>query len=118
MSSRWIRGLGIGLLAIVMLLALAVPTLGDTYVTRARADSWDPRTQHLARGDRVKFRNVSSRDHNVTGYDGWDYRHALPEGESFRKRFRRRGTFKFLCTIHGDLNGGVCEGMCGKVLVH
>lgn len=119
MSSRRLRGLGIVALAVAMFFALTVPSLGDTYVQKAtNNDTWDPKTRHLVKGDKVRFKNVSNDDHNVRGYGGWDFRHTLPEGTAFRKQFNNLGTFKFRCNIHSELNGGVCEGMCGKVLVH
>ena len=31
--------------------------------------------------------------------------------------FNSSGTFRFYCTIHGNVSGGNCTGMCGKVLV-
>ncbi len=33
------------------------------------------------------------------------------------RRFNKRGTYRFYCTIHGSVTGGTCSGMCGKVVV-
>lgn len=119
MSSRRLRSLGIVAMAVAMFFALTVPSLGDTYLVKAtNNDTFMPKTRHLVKGDKVKWKNVSNDDHNVTGYRGWDYRHGLAEGTAFTKQFNNRGTFKYRCTFHSDLNNGVCEGMCGKVLVH
>ena len=119
MSSRRLRALGIVAMAVAMFLALTVPSLGDTYVTKATDnETFKPKTQHIVKGDKVKWKNVSNRDHNVRGYGGWDYRHGLREGTAFTKQFNKRGTFKYRCSLHSDLSGGVCSGMCGKVLVH
>jgi plastocyanin len=33
------------------------------------------------------------------------------------RRFRRTGTYRFFCSIHGNASGGTCTGMCGRVRV-
>ncbi len=118
MSSRRLRALGIVAMAAAMFLALTVPSLGDTYLIRARSDSWRPSERHIFKGDKVRWKNVSNRDHNVRGYRGWDFRHGLKEGTAFTKQFNNAGTFYFRCSIHSDLDNGVCSGMCGFVRVH
>ena len=108
-------------LAAPLLVALVlVPTLAeaaDAVVVRGRSSSWRPARVEIARGDRVVWRAVDG-NHNVTSYGGnWSYARDLPEGTRVGKRFRSRGTFRFVCTFHGSVSGGTCDGMCGRVIV-
>ena len=95
------------------------PSLGDTFRVRATDDNtWRPAVREIHKGDKVVWRNPSDRLHNVTAYGGnWNKSSMLPPGGSTGKRFRKRGTYKYYCTLHGDVDNGQCEGMCGKVVV-
>jgi plastocyanin len=42
---------------------------------------------------------------------------SLPVGTSVTRTFNRRGTFRYYCTIHGNVVNGVCSGMCGRIVV-
>jgi hypothetical protein len=48
----------------------------------------------------------------------WIFNRILPNGSSVTRRFLRRGTFLFRCTIHSRIVNGVCQGMCGRIVVH
>lgn len=78
---------------------------------------WKPKTVRIEKGTVVKWRAVNGT-HTVTAIgDKWTYDKDLPQGTTVKRTFRKLGTFRFYCTIHGDLSGGVCSGMCGKVVV-
>ncbi len=115
MRRRSIRTLPV--LAIVALtLWLAAPASAVT-VIRGDGTQWRPSSVRIARGEVVRWKAVF-RAHVVKSYGGnWTFRQSLAEGESVRHRFRSRGTFRFFCTIHGSVSGGVCSGMCGRVRV-
>jgi plastocyanin len=79
--------------------------------------SWNPTRVTINAGQTVRWKAVSGT-HTVTAYGGnWSKNTVLSAGETTQKTFRRTGVFKFLCTIHGDLSGGTCSGMCGRVRV-
>src|SRR3990170_6677691 len=86
---------------------------------------WEPSVRRIVRGDRIVWRNPTNVTHTVTAYRcRWSKNVRLEPGERTRKRFRRRGVYKFRCTIgagtsfaHSTLQDGVCSGMCGKVRV-
>ena len=50
-------------------------------------------------------------------FDGSRYFRSIPNGTSVKRTFNRRGTFRFYCTIHGNLVNGACSGMCGSIVV-
>ncbi len=106
-------------LLIVGLFLLPSASLGDSFSVRATDDdTWRPATREIHKGDKVVWRNPSDSPHNVTAYgSNWDKSSALPEGATTSKRFRKAGTYKYVCTFHGDVENGRCEGMCGKIRV-
>ena len=70
---------------------------------RGDGTRWRPSSVDIARGDRVRWRAVLG-NHNVRAYGGnWTYFRAINQGESVARRFRTRGTFRFFCSIHGDV---------------
>ena len=100
------------------------PTWSATKAFRASGSpgdfSWSPGSQTIVKGDNIRWRNPLTGSHKVVAYGGnWSYDKTVPAGESVRKKFRRRGTFKFRCTLtgHSELSNGSCSGMCGKVVV-
>ena len=112
------RPLALALLAVVFVTALA-GSAQAVVIRGSLADGgrWRPARVRIDRGDRVVWRAVEG-DHNVRAYGGnWSYVRDLPEGERVGKTFRARGRFKFFCSIHGDVVGGDCSGMCGRVRV-
>ncbi len=88
-------------------------------IVRGAGRSWSPATVTISRGGAVRWR-ATSGSHFVRAYGGnWTYAHSLPAGSTTPARtFNRAGTYRFYCTIHGSVVGGVCSGMCGKIVVH
>ncbi|MGZ6544892.1 MAG: cupredoxin domain-containing protein [Acidimicrobiia bacterium] len=88
--------------------------VGSTYTT----PHWSPTHVRIDHGTRVKW-VAASYDHVLVAYGGnWTFTHQLPQGSSVTRRFPTAGTFLFRCRIHSSLVNGVCQGMCGKVVVH
>ena len=117
------RALLVGAMLVALLLP-GSPILGATKSFRASGSpgdfSWSPGIQRIAKGDAIRWRNPLSGSHKVVSYGvNWSYDKTVAAGESVRKRFRKRGRFKFRCTLtgHSSLSDGVCSGMCGKVVV-
>lgn len=102
--------------ALTLVLALASPAQAVTLI-KGYNSRWHPAKVRITRGSVVRWKAVDVR-HRLRSYGGnWSLNAVLDPGESVRHRFRRTGTFKFYCSIHGYLLGGVCYGMCGKVTV-
>ena len=61
----------------------------------------------VERGTVVKWVNRGDNTHTSTSDTGvWNSDNLLP-GESFRRRFRRTGTFAYHCNIHSDMTGTI-----------
>lgn len=84
---------------------------------RGSGTQWSPARVNIDRGDRVRWR-AASGTHTVRAYGGnWTFSKRIAAGESVSHRFRRTGTYRFFCSIHGNVSGGDCTGMCGRVRV-
>lgn len=104
-----------GLLAVCLTIVAATPAAAVTI--RGSGTRWRPARVDIDRGDRVRWRAVSG-NHTVRAYGGnWTFRERLDQGETVSRRFRQRGTYRFYCSIHGNVSGGTCSGMCGRVRV-
>ena len=97
----------------------SAPAVGASATVRAtNNETWSPKTKSVARGTKVIWKNPTGDGHNIVSYRGdWSKSASLPEGGKTSYRFNNSGTYKFRCTIHSDLEGSRCEGMCGKVKV-
>ncbi|MDQ3985538.1 MAG: hypothetical protein M3280_03465 [Actinomycetota bacterium] len=97
------------------------PVAADTFRVKTTDNNrWNPDFRHITRGDRIKWINPARFDtvHNVKSYRrNWDFFETLSPGERTSKRFRREGEFRYRCTLHSELNDGVCTGMCGMIHV-
>jgi plastocyanin len=84
---------------------------------RGSGTSWNPTRVTIGTGDTVRWKAVGST-HTVTSYGGgWSKDTRITAGEATRRTFNSTGTFKFYCRIHGNVSGGTCTGMCGRVVV-
>jgi plastocyanin len=94
-----------------------------TSVVRAGKNSagafvWKPASKGITKGNRVQWRNPTGVTHNVRAYGGnWSYSKNLAPGARVARTFKRRGTFRYRCTIHSVKTTTGCTGMCGKVTV-
>ena len=108
--------------AIALVTALAsMPSASGATVIRGVSTSngfrWRPKITNVAKGTKVVWKAVSGT-HTVTSYGGgWSKNTTINQGQTTSKTFSSAGTFKFYCTIHGNVSGGQCTGMCGKVVV-
>lgn len=67
-----------------------------------------PATLTIDRGDAVRWVNRDNVAHTTTS-DSWNSGTMSP-GETFRRRFRRAGTFAYRCTIHPTMRGTIVVG--------
>lgn len=83
----------------------AIPTVR----IRMRDNVFRPRSVTIQRGTRVRWVNRGSNPHTTTSDTGlWDSG-ILSPGDSFARRFRRAGTFRYHCEIH--------VGMTARIVV-
>jgi plastocyanin len=112
----------IALASLLILVGGQFSSAGSRFVVRGREVApfdfkWKPKLAEVTPGTRVIWRAVDG-NHTVTSYGGgWSKNTAIAEGERTRFRFNNNGTFKYFCTIHGNVVDGVCSAMCGKVRV-
>jgi plastocyanin len=80
-----------------------VDIVGDTPSKYA----FSPRSVTISTGDRITWKNKSdaSEGHTVTG-DGLDSG-RLKQGDKYTFKFKKSGTFKYLCSFHPDMKGTV-----------
>jgi plastocyanin len=116
---RSTRPLFVAIVAVVMVVMLAVTAVAITKSTRATSGNrWKPKHIYITKGDKVRWRNPTGRTHDVNAWGGgWSLSKVLSPGESARKTFRKRGTFRFRCVRHSGIVDGKCQGMCGVVHV-
>jgi plastocyanin len=121
MRTKVILLLSAALLAIAALLVTSVgsgakPRASATKSVSVEDDFFSPKARSISRGDKVVWRWKGSNPHNVR------FRSApsgakRPKGSStkssgrFARSFSRRGTYRYVCTIHED------SGMKGRVVV-
>ena len=79
-----------------------------TQVVRVRIVdfAFRPRNLMIARGTVVRWVNRGARTHTTTSNTSlWN--NKLAPGETFRRRFRRTGTFAYHCSIHPQMTGTI-----------
>jgi plastocyanin len=76
-----------------------------------KADNFDfePRRVTVQKGDTVTWKNIEGR-HTVTLKNG-TFDKVISGDEKVAKKFRRRGTFRYICRFHKQ------QDMRGKVIV-
>lgn len=92
-------------------------TVGVRGVSNGTSFVWSPKARNITRGTVVRWRAVNGSHTIRSRGTNWSYFRNLPAGTSVGRAFNRRGTFRYFCTIHGHVAGGVCHGMCGRIVV-
>ena len=78
---------------------------------------WSPKIREVTPGTTIRWRAVDG-NHNIKSIGAnWSYFRTLYRGTTRTRTFSRRGTFRYVCTIHGNVTNGVCSGMCGRIVV-
>jgi plastocyanin len=71
--------------------------IGDDYFVRAG----NPPTVTVSRGTTVKWNWRGRRQHNVLVRSGpASFQSALKRSGSYKRKLRKRGTYKIVCSIH------------------
>jgi plastocyanin len=88
--------------------AIATPALGAGASVRVGDDFFRAKTVRITKGSTVTWRWVGSDSHNVV-FRG--FRSKLQNKGTYRHRFMKAGTYRYVCTLHED------NGMKGTVVV-
>jgi plastocyanin len=105
--------------AVLLLVSFGGGAFAKTYTVKAvSGEKWKKVHTYIGKGDTVKWKNTDSELHDLNAYGGgWKLSEELSPGESVKKRFKKKGTFRYRCVIHSGIVGGACQGMCGFVHV-
>lgn len=68
--------------------------------------AYKPKTLRVKRGTRVTFKNLDSARHNAVSR-GRFTTGTLRRGKAATVRFKKRGTYRFICTFHPFMKGKV-----------
>ena len=118
MTGRKTRFVFAAALAATLMLTSAGFAQATTVVKATSTQKWNPAKTSISKGVKVVWKNPTTTTHTVTAYSkNWSKNVTLSPGATTSFVFKNTGTFKFRCTIHSTLVGGVCSGMCGVVKV-
>jgi plastocyanin len=94
-----------------LLAAISAPALGSGTTVKVGGYKFTPKTIHIKKGSTVTWKWTATNDdpHNVT-FKG--FHSKTQEHGRFSHTFRKKGTFKYVCTIHVHTHG-----MRGTVIV-
>lgn len=88
------------------ILGFAVPALAANKTVKVADDVFKASTVTINKGNTVTWRWVGRNPHNVK-FRG--FASKVQVSGTYKHRFRKRGTFRYVCAIH--------PGMRGKVIV-
>jgi plastocyanin len=118
-----VRGKGIVMLALAVGLTLGTSGAADAVTVGVRGIFngtrfvWSPQTRSIVPGTTIRWRAIDRNHNDKSRGSNWSYFRNLPRGTSVARAFNRRGTFRYYCTIHGNVSNGACTGMCGRIVV-
>jgi len=104
----------------MLVLAFTQVASAATVVKATAHRTFSPHKVTIHHGSKVVWKNPSGSGltHTVTAYAGnWSKNTTIHPGDSTSFTFNHTGRFKYYCTIHGNVSGGNCTGMCGVVRV-
>jgi plastocyanin len=78
----------------------------ETVRVRMVDDAFRPRNVTVSRGTRIRWVNAGESDHTSTASGLWDSG-LLDPGQTYRRVFRRSGTFPYFCTAHPAMRGTI-----------
>lgn len=96
----------------ILLVVLFITTLTAASVSAQRTVdvsikdfAFNPASVQVSAGDTVKWTNMDSTDHTVTGstFDSG----IIHTGQSYEFRFTTPGSYSYICSIHPSMKGTV-----------
>jgi plastocyanin len=91
-----------------VLAAVAATAVASGPTVRVADNQFKAKTIRVAKGATVTWKWVGSDSHNVVGKG---FHSKLQNHGTYRHRFTKRGTYRYVCTLHDEL------GMRGTVIV-
>jgi plastocyanin len=125
MAARRHRGVAASALALVIAGSTILGTAGSAGAVTVGVRGifngtryvWSPKVREISPGTTIRWRAVDG-SHNVKSRgSNWTFFRSVSNGMAVTRTFNRRGTFRYYCTIHGNVVNGVCSGMCGRIVV-
>lgn len=83
----------------------AVPTSSKTVEVTIQNFAFNPESVTISPGDTVKWTNMDSTAHTITGTDFSSGN--LNKGDSYENTFTKAGTYDYHCSIHPSMTGTV-----------
>ena len=68
---------------------------------------FSPMTLTVAAGTTVAWKNTDGEPHTVTSIDGRFHSGALDQDETFKFKFDKPGTYKYVCSIHPKMMAAI-----------
>lgn len=69
--------------------------------------AFSPTAVTVAAGTTVKWKNLDGEPHTVRAIDGSFKSEALDQDDSFSFKFDKPGTYRYVCSIHPQMNGTI-----------
>jgi plastocyanin len=88
--------------------AIATPAFGAGASVKVGDDFFKAKTVRVTKGSTVTWKWAGSDSHNVVGKG---FKSKLQSKGTFKHKFTKAGTYRYVCTIHED------SGMKGTVVV-
>jgi plastocyanin len=111
------RVMGVLLTGAVVFGSIGVTSAATSRV-KAKGEKWKPVHTYIGRNDTVRWTNPTNKVHDLKAYGGgWSFSTVLDPGETAKRKFKQRGTYKYRCVRHSGIVGGKCQGMCGLIHV-
>lgn len=80
---------------------------GKTVEVAIENNAYNPATVNISTGDTVRWTNLDSTTHTVTGTGTNFGSENLNQGDSYEFLFTDPGTYEYYCRIHPSMNGTV-----------
>lgn len=80
---------------------------GETIEVVIEDNTFNPATVNISTGDTVRWTNLDSTTHTVTGTGASFVSENLNQGDSYEFLFTDPGTYEYYCEIHPSMKGTV-----------
>jgi plastocyanin len=94
------RKLTVLVCALAALAILPTSVGAATKTVRVGDNFFSPRSITISKGSSVRWRWVGDARHNVVATRGASFRSTIKASGTYTRTFRRRGTVRYICTIH------------------
>ena len=82
-------------------LGAAAPAIGAGKTVKVKDDFFSPKTINVSKGSKVTWSWKGDNPHDVKFNGG--PRSPVKASGSYSRTFKKKGTFKYLCTIHSGM---------------